>query len=232
VFAQNPFGLLTFALALLLCFPGAAFAYTVQSFAVPDPYDRVLAGNGEYDALFGIDGYDIENFEGDLATWFTLTGATGTTSAESLDNTFWDLDTAYYSQLNLNPGVDTVFTFNVAVFSIGIGLSDFHEYNSDLVLLDESGLELYRVDDVRTLNEYPESPNNERELYVRIDADAGDTAIRSLVLDGQEANAVAGWDIYDRLAISTTPVPEPSAYALALLELGAVALRRRRARAS
>ncbi len=186
------------------------YSITVTSFAHTAVFTGTNASQqASMDALLGITGYAIENFEDTTLIAGVQFGPQGTTpssttGAGGLDGrAIWDGSSSFLT--DIGQGED-LFLFDNAA-SVGIGIGDVETDVRMLINGVDFGL-------IRSLPNYNRTQDNHREVYVRIDAGQGET-INSVGF----SQAVPSGDgiFYDHLAfLESNVVPEPSTWFMML----------------
>ena len=194
---------------LLLLSVSLLNAYTIVSF---DP-SVVYQGNSsselaQHDASVGITEFTIEDFEDKnnmlpgLSITFSGPNDHGNPTSSAWDGVnFWDL--------NVYEG-DITFTYTPGAKSLGIGIGDV-ESNVEIFVNNESlGL-------ITDLDNYNRIQDGYREVYIRVDMEAGDSFINTIRFTQISGSGDAL--ILDRLALDLRGIPEPSTLFLFLASI-------------
>ncbi len=176
----------------------------------------VFSGTGaseqaDMDAALGITGYTIEDFEDStLVDGFKfgpegVTPSSDTTGLGNPNNPFtqavWDGNVSFLFDSQIGP---SVFQFNNAA-SVGIGVGDIETNIRMFVNGNDFGL-------IRDFLNYNRTSDNNREIYIRVDANSGDVINTvTFVSDLQGGNGGDGLFI-DHVAFLESSVPEPSTW--------------------
>ncbi len=188
-------------------------AYTITSFDPANVFvDTTASGVASLDAAVGVTGYLIEDFEDTnlvsgaidptLIPGLTIS-FTGPNDHGNSANTLWDGS----EHIDLNVGIGEItFNYTPGAQSLGLGIGDV-ESDVDIIVNGEN------LGFIRSLPNYSRLADSTREVYIRIDLEAGDDLITELrfVSIPQTGDALT----FDHLAIlNGTPVPEPSSILL------------------
>lgn len=180
------------------------------------------AAQAQLDAAVGVTGYLIDDFEhADLIPPLAIeeggNPASSTIGPPNVDDSYpggvWDGVRAFVGNVNCSLG-DTVFHFQPGVASLGLGIGDVE---SDVELLID-GVSFGLVRSLPNFKQTGNSPNQPRQVYIRVDADPGDppiSEVRLTQIGGCGGDAI----FYDHLAISAEAVPVTSTRGLFLLAL-------------
>lgn len=217
--------LLSFALILLFLVQGA-FAYNIVTFA-PTVYQSNTAA---MDSVLGVTDYIIEDFEdvnlvdGLTIEWdnpdFGPVSVLPKVYVPAYANNYWDGSTGVLNHttniFTTSPAFSQITTFHIAngAKSFGIGLANFQDLTDHKLLVN--GVQVAIIPDL----EHFQFGVPSRNLYVRIDAQPGET-IYSVSIDENFQNKDGM--VFDHVAFNA--VPELNSILLVILALGLLKLK-------